>query len=121
MAGPTAEKALEELTLGKGFVLEDLVEREELGELAKRSADLFGLSVRILSHSGALLADSSSVRFGTTVASISPPCGSRTNAVTDVLGLPEVAGSGNSRARTSSALIVWDMVFLCDSLGMGKT
>src|SRR5262245_6228025 len=60
MSSSTAEKALEELTLGKGVVLEDLVEREELGELAQRAAELFGLSVRTGRQPGRRLADASS-------------------------------------------------------------
>ncbi len=56
---PAAERALDELTLGKGVVLEDLVDREALLEMAKTAHELFGLSLRIFAESGALLADAS--------------------------------------------------------------
>jgi two-component system sensor histidine kinase BarA len=59
MTSTAPEKALDELTMGKGLVLEDLVDRGALGEMAKSFHDLFRLPLRIYSQSGNLLADAS--------------------------------------------------------------
>jgi signal transduction histidine kinase len=48
---------LEELTLGHGLRLEDLVDREALQEVCKSFFALFGIPVRIYAQDGALLAD----------------------------------------------------------------
>lgn len=56
---PSAERALDELTLGKGVVLEDLVDRAALGEMTKSAHELFGVSIRIFNESGGMLADAS--------------------------------------------------------------
>ncbi|MFC1642804.1 ATP-binding protein [Myxococcota bacterium] len=54
-----ATRSFEELTLGKGASLEELVDREALGELAKAFYGLFRLSLRIYAQDGTLLADAS--------------------------------------------------------------
>jgi signal transduction histidine kinase len=56
---PSAERALDELTLGKGVVLEDLVDRQALHEMTKSAHALFGVSIRVFAESGAMLADAS--------------------------------------------------------------
>jgi signal transduction histidine kinase len=48
---------LEELTLGHGLRLEDLVDRDALQEVCKSFFALFGIPVRIYAQDGALLAD----------------------------------------------------------------
>lgn len=50
---------LDELTMGRAVELESLVDRKALGELAESARKLFGVSLRIFSKSGALLADAS--------------------------------------------------------------
>lgn len=52
-----APKSLDELTLGAGIGLEDLVDREALGEMAASFFDLFAVPLRIYSETGALLTD----------------------------------------------------------------
>jgi len=46
-----------DLTLGDVTNLEDLVDRSSLGEVCRSFFDLFGLSIRVFSRNGALLAD----------------------------------------------------------------
>jgi len=60
MTAVASGKGLDELTMGPGLVLEDLVDRGALGEMAKSFHQLFGLPLRIFSQSGSLLADASS-------------------------------------------------------------
>jgi two-component system, NarL family, sensor histidine kinase BarA len=60
MVSASPDRILDELTLGKGFSLEDLVDRAALGEMAESVRELFGLSIRIFSQSGVLLSDASS-------------------------------------------------------------
>ncbi|HEY3237816.1 MAG TPA: ATP-binding protein [Polyangiaceae bacterium] len=55
--GVSAEKSLEELTMRDRFALEDLVDREALGELSEGFYKLFRVPLRIFSESGLLLAD----------------------------------------------------------------
>jgi signal transduction histidine kinase len=50
-------RSLDELTLGGNFGLEDLVNRETLGELAQSFFELFGVSLRIYGIKSGLLAD----------------------------------------------------------------
>jgi len=50
---------LDELTMGRAVELESLVDRSALREMAESARDLFGISLRIFSESGALLADAS--------------------------------------------------------------
>ena len=57
MAASFAERALDELTMGKGVSLEELVDREALSELARSVRELFTVSLRIFSETGSLLAD----------------------------------------------------------------
>ncbi|HYQ31407.1 MAG TPA: ATP-binding protein [Polyangiaceae bacterium] len=57
MIPPAAAKTFDELTLGHGASLEDLVDRDALGEMAKSFYDLFGVPLRIFSEEGKLLAD----------------------------------------------------------------
>jgi signal transduction histidine kinase len=52
-----AEKSLDELTLGGGLSLEDLVDRDALVEMVSSFYDLFRLPLRIFSGQGKLLAD----------------------------------------------------------------
>lgn len=54
-------KSLEELTIGQKFELEELLDRPSLVEMSESLEDLFGVSLRIYSASGALLADTRSV------------------------------------------------------------
>ncbi len=51
------ESVLDALTLGHGLRLEDLVDREALGEVCRSFFGLFGIPVRIYSHDGQMLAD----------------------------------------------------------------
>lgn len=59
MSAATTSKGggLEELTLGHGLRLEDLVDRDALQEVCKSFFALFGIPVRIYAQDGALLAD----------------------------------------------------------------
>ncbi len=51
------DMTLDALTLGHGLRLEDLVDREALGEVCKSFFALFGIPVRIYAQDGQLLAD----------------------------------------------------------------
>lgn len=50
---------LDELTMGRALELESLVDRSALSEMAESARELFGVSLRIFSESGNLLADAS--------------------------------------------------------------
>jgi signal transduction histidine kinase len=50
-------RSLDDLTLGDGLKLEELLDRNSLGELLGRTFDLFRIPVRIFSDDGRLLAD----------------------------------------------------------------
>jgi two-component system, NarL family, sensor histidine kinase BarA len=54
---PAASKSFDELTLGHGVSLEDLIDRDALGEMVKSFYDLFGVPLRIFSDDGKLLSD----------------------------------------------------------------
>jgi two-component system, NarL family, sensor histidine kinase BarA len=55
MIPPAAAKTFDELTLGHGASLEDLIDRDALGEMVKSFCDLFGVPLRIFSEEGKLL------------------------------------------------------------------
>jgi len=57
MIPPAAAKTFDELTLGHGVSLEDLIDRDALGEMVKSFYDLFGVPLRIFSEEGKLLGD----------------------------------------------------------------
>jgi signal transduction histidine kinase len=57
MISPAATKTFDELTLGHGATLEDLVDRDALGEMVRSFYDLFGVPLRIFSEEGRLLGD----------------------------------------------------------------
>ena len=57
MIPPAATKTFDELTLGHGVSLEDLIDRDALGEMVKSFYDLFGVPLRIVSEEGKLLGD----------------------------------------------------------------
>ncbi|MES1175368.1 MAG: ATP-binding protein [Myxococcales bacterium] len=57
MIPPAAAKTFDELTLGHGVSLEDLIDRDALGEMVKSFFDLFGVPLRIFSEEGKLLGD----------------------------------------------------------------
>ncbi|MEO8900533.1 MAG: ATP-binding protein [Polyangiaceae bacterium] len=57
MIPPTGAKTFDELTLGHGVTLEDLIDRDALGEMVKSFYDLFGVPLRIFSDEGKLLGD----------------------------------------------------------------
>ncbi|HET7544200.1 MAG TPA: ATP-binding protein [Polyangiaceae bacterium] len=57
MLPPAAAKTFDELTLGHGVTLEDLIDRDALGEMVKSFFDLFGVPLRIFSEEGKLLGD----------------------------------------------------------------
>ena len=50
-------KTLDELTLGSGMTLEDLVSRDGLTEMVKSANELFGVPIRVFTEDGKLLAD----------------------------------------------------------------
>lgn len=56
---PAAAKTFDELTLGHGVSLEDLIDRDALGEMVKSFYELFGVPLRIFSEEGRLLGDAS--------------------------------------------------------------
>lgn len=56
---PNPARSLDELTLGAGLLLEDLVDQKALAELSSSFRDLFGVPLRIFSQSGVLFADAS--------------------------------------------------------------
>ncbi len=56
---PAAAKSFDELTLGHGVSLEDLIDRDALGEMIKSFYDLFGVPLRVFSEEGKLLGDAS--------------------------------------------------------------
>jgi len=58
MIPPAAAKTFDELTLGHGVSLEDLIDRDALGEMVKSFYELFGVPLRIFSDEGKLLGDS---------------------------------------------------------------
>ena len=57
MIPPAASKTFDELTLGHGVSLEDLIDRDALDEMVKSFYDLFGVPLRIVSEEGKLLGD----------------------------------------------------------------
>jgi signal transduction histidine kinase len=57
MSIPAPRDTIEELTMGRGARLEELVDRESLGQLATSFADLFGVGLRVFDAEGKLLAD----------------------------------------------------------------
>jgi two-component system sensor histidine kinase BarA len=57
MLPPAAAKTFDELTLGHGVSLEDLIDRDALGEMVKSFYDLFSVPLRIFSEDGKLLGD----------------------------------------------------------------
>ncbi|MEO6601075.1 MAG: ATP-binding protein [Polyangiaceae bacterium] len=57
MMPPAAAKTFDELTLGHGVSLEDLIDRDALGEMVKSFFDLFGVPLRIFSEEGKLHGD----------------------------------------------------------------
>ena len=58
MTAPAAPaKTLDELTLGSGMTLEDLVSRDGLTEMVKSANELFGVPIRVFAEDGKLLAD----------------------------------------------------------------
>ena len=57
MIPPAAAKTFDELTLGHGVSLEDLIDRDALGEMVESFYDLFGVPLRIFSEEGKLLGD----------------------------------------------------------------
>jgi signal transduction histidine kinase len=58
MTAPAAPpKTLDELTLGAGMGLEDLVSRDGLAEMIKSAAELFCVPIRVFTEDGKLLAD----------------------------------------------------------------
>jgi two-component system sensor histidine kinase BarA len=57
MSAASKESPLDALTLGHGLRLEDLVDRDALGEVCRSFFALFGIPVRIFSQDGALIAD----------------------------------------------------------------
>lgn len=59
MSSVAANKSLDELTLGQGIGLEDLIDRAALEELAKSFFELFRVPVRVYAEDGKLLADAS--------------------------------------------------------------
>ena len=52
------DRALQDLTLGSQLRLEDLVDREALGEMVRSFHALFGISLRVFNAEGALLSES---------------------------------------------------------------
>jgi signal transduction histidine kinase len=59
MPQPVQRDRVDELTVGSGARLEELVDRESLLQLARSFADLFGVGMRIFDAEGKLLADAS--------------------------------------------------------------
>jgi two-component system sensor histidine kinase BarA len=57
MLPPAAAKTFDELTLGHGVCLEDLIDRDALGEMVKSFYELFNVPLRIFSEEGKLLGD----------------------------------------------------------------
>lgn len=53
------DRSVQQLTLGEGLTLEELVDRSALNEMAKSFHELFGIPLRIFSDTGVLLADAS--------------------------------------------------------------
>ncbi len=56
---PVNELGFDELTVGKGASLEELVDRSALGELTVSFFELFRVPIRVFSESGQILADAS--------------------------------------------------------------
>jgi two-component system, NarL family, sensor histidine kinase BarA len=59
MTSPAPRDRVDELTVGSGARLEELVDRESLSQLAKSFADLFGVGMRVFDGEGKMLADAS--------------------------------------------------------------
>jgi signal transduction histidine kinase len=59
MTSPAPRDRVEELTVGAGARLEELVDRESLSQLAASFADLSGVGARVFDAEGKLLADAS--------------------------------------------------------------
>jgi hypothetical protein len=54
-----AQGSIEDLTMGRGARLEELVDRQSLQDLAKSLADLSGVGLRVFDAEGKLLSDAS--------------------------------------------------------------
>jgi two-component system sensor histidine kinase BarA len=59
MTSPAPRDRVEELTVGSGARLEELVDRESLSQLATSFADLSGVGMRVFDAEGKILADAS--------------------------------------------------------------
>ena len=106
-----AEKSFDELTLGESVLLEDLVDRDALGEMAKSFFDLFRIPLKIFSESGVLLADASEPQA--LYAYLSTLARRRARVLQDVVGAVKAINPGRDgevthpvrhrRARTGSS------------------
>ena len=56
-ASAAPHKSLDELTLGSGVSLEDLVSRDGLTEMVRSASELFGVPIRVFAEDGKLLVD----------------------------------------------------------------
>lgn len=59
MSATAAERSLDDLTLGSGLLLEDLVDRTALAEMVSSFYELFRIPLRVFSEDGVMLADAS--------------------------------------------------------------
>ena len=59
MSIPAPAGSLDDLTMGRGARLEELVDRQSLGDLANSLAELTGVGLRVFDAEGKLLADAS--------------------------------------------------------------
>lgn len=59
MTSPAPRDRVDELTVGSGARLEELVDRESLGQLATSFADISGVGIRVFDAEGKILADAS--------------------------------------------------------------
>ncbi|HEY6559513.1 MAG TPA: ATP-binding protein [Polyangiaceae bacterium] len=60
MPAIATERSLDDLALGRGIGLEDLVDRDALGEMVQSFYDLFHIPLRVFGETGAMLADATS-------------------------------------------------------------
>lgn len=57
MSSSTATRGFDELTLGEGVRLDDLIDRSTLGEMLQSVHELFGIPIRVFTRDGRQLAD----------------------------------------------------------------
>jgi two-component system sensor histidine kinase BarA len=94
MTVPAASRSLDELTLGRGVKLEELIDRNALGEILGSAFDLFQIPIRVFSDDGRLLSDAGrEIELYTYLAGFRPTRAAIDDVISEVKNtLPGVEG-----------------------------